>query len=173
MLNTLTTASSRPEPAGLDLVVPPDITGWVDSSTMPTLALRATEAIDGVPSRWWGSAPRGEGLSGPMLLTLLTYCYSRGVLTTPEIEVFAGTDPVAIYLCGGQRPGVAMLLSFRRQHREQLQSSLACCFGLAWQQWAWSSRALWRASARCADFRSEAIRRIDRAVRLDSMLLDD
>lgn len=167
------TTQREPLTAGLDFVIPPDIACWVDAPELTRLALQSAETVQGLPSRWRGGSLRGEWFSGPMLLTLLTYAYGRGALTVPEVEAFAAADPVACYLCGGQRPGVGNLLSFRRQHREQLRTSLTRFLGLAWQQWAWSDQRTWLASGRGADFGSEAVRRLDRAVRLDSMLLDD
>ena len=64
------------------------------------------------------------------ILTLLTYCYARGIYSSEEIEVRLPEDNAIAYICAGQKPDWHLLRRFRRQHIFLLTETLAQLFKL-------------------------------------------
>jgi transposase len=72
-------------------------------------------------------------VSAPMLLTLLTCCYARGMYDSRDIVAAANYDPMVRYLCKGTRLRWEVLRSFRRKHRELLLHCLGWVLKQAWK----------------------------------------
>ena len=114
----------------------------------------------------------------PLLVTLLTYCYATGVYESRQIEFETKRDATLRYLCGNACPEWNTLRMFRRLHREAITKSLVNLFALAWKSRfgveAKPQGTLWESCRlQAIDFPAEAAERIERAIRCDSMALDE
>ena len=114
----------------------------------------------------------------PLFVTLLTYCYATGLYESRQIEFESKRDATLRYLCGNACPDWNILRNFRRFHREAITRSLVKLFVLAWK-----SHFGFELGPECegretfqfwaVDFPREAAERVDRAIRCDSMALDE
>lgn len=145
--------------------VPCDLAGWLEESELLRLALEASAETEDLPGIVRDPEPGGEGFSGPMLLSLLLYAYARGVLSAVDITGWVLVDPWLRYLCGGRVPGAGALRWFRRRHRAAIVRGLGRLLREA------GSRR--RGGDGGVDWAAESVRRVERAVRIDSMVLDD
>ncbi len=121
------------------------------------------------------------------MLTALTYCYATNLYESADVERATTADPIVRYLCAGARCGRDDIRRFRRQHRELVTVCLARTLALASH-----SRLCLDDDLRLSDGRMEwwtldqpslghvespflriAEQRVDHAVLLDSMALDD
>ena len=134
------------------------------------LALDAVQTADSTKLRSASAAI--APVSAPMLLTLLTYCYARGLYDSRDIVAAAVYDPIVRYVCKGTRLNWEMLRGFRRKHR----SLLLHCLGWVLKQ-AWKLKLdQGKAHARGGDFENqfaifitrEAVARLEVAASLDS-----
>jgi hypothetical protein len=96
-----------------------------------------------------------------MLLTLLTYCYARGLYSAEAIECATHHHPTVRYICARDYPGAAEIREFRRNRKDLVIKALTNAFEtLCWQ-------GLCEVSAR-----QESERRVAKAIQWDSFELD-
>ena len=96
-----------------------------------------------------------------MLLTLLTYCYARGVYSAEAIESAAQQDTVVCYICARDYPTAAEIRDFRRNRKDLVIKALA--------------KALEKDSffrPRFFSAQRESERRVAKAIQWDSFELD-
>ena len=96
-----------------------------------------------------------------MLLTLVTYCYARGLYSAEEIESAAHVDPVVSYICARDYPTAIEIRDFRRNRKDLVVQALA--------------KALEKDSffrPRFFSARQESERRVAKAIQWDSFELD-
>src|SRR5687767_7622607 len=60
-----------------------------------------------------------------MLVTLLTYCYARGIYSASMIESATHQDPVVRYICARYYPSAAEIRDFRRYKKDMVIKVLA------------------------------------------------
>ncbi len=78
----------------------------------------------GAPGQWISREyPR------QMMLTLLAFAYSRGVLASEQIEDRVPKDTMLRYVAAGRRPSAKLIRSFRRGHHDELQQILSSVLG--------------------------------------------
>jgi len=164
---------------------PTDLRRIVGENHLAFEATRAASQTDmALPPPERRSRGVSQGLPPSAMLSLLGYAYASGVYTSGEIESSSRTDGMMRYLCANHFPSATELRRFRRHHRPQLVDCLSRVFernqrnpesGNSNQ----SDSARWE-SARGSDrwesaevYRSEAEKRVDFAVRADSMALDE
>ncbi|MBI2928946.1 MAG: hypothetical protein HYY24_25055 [Verrucomicrobia bacterium] len=164
-----------------------DVSEWTGRGPLVSLILDVTSAVE-----WPRPAGPAAGLgqAGPrpqMLLTLLTYCYATGCLGSDDIERGAARNPTLRYLCAGAHPSSEQVRRFRRGHRTLITRCLRKALLSAWQFRLWLGLAqeagadlpewlgpdTWSDAEAAAFFARAAQQRVDHAVRLDSMALDD
>jgi len=150
----------EPSEAGRNL--PADVAETLGAVRLTHLALEAVQEGDELPVDFQSRMDRSR-YSYPMLLTLLSYAYARGVYGSDEIESRLRTNADFQYLCAREYPEAETLRQFRRREWIRLNRTLA--------------RLLRLASAHCAppgsiDFDSEASLRMERAAATDSLALD-
>lgn len=179
----------------LDKVIPPveggcsfptELCQWVDERTLMGLALEAGSETQ-LPQTMTSGGGVKDGANPRTLLSLLLFCYAKGLYGSQEIELAAHQDPHLRYLCVNTCPPADVLRRFRRRHRPVLEQRLAHLWGLAWglrserdgfsvgSGDAIRSRDS-RGSSACGetiDFRGAAKWRVQQAVKTDSMALDE
>lgn len=151
-----------PEPSEAGRNLPSDLAEGLGAVRLTHLALEAVQGGGDLPADFQSRVERSR-YSYPMLLTLLSYAYARGVYGSDEIEGRLRTDADLQYLCAREYPEAETLRQFRRREWIRLNRTLAQLLKLA--------------SAHCAsqgsvDFDSEASLRMERAAATDSLALD-
>jgi hypothetical protein len=164
-----------------------DVSRWFGKGALVSLILDVVSSVDRPPAPT-DEATRPEREPQPRwLLTVLTYCYATGLYESADVERATTADPVVSYLCAGTRPARNDIRRFRRQHRELVAVCLARTLALASHSRLCIDDDLWLADERMEWWRLEqpsleyiespflriAEQRIDHAVLLDSMALDD
>jgi hypothetical protein len=96
-----------------------------------------------------------------MLLTLLTYCYARGVYSAEAIEAAAQEDSVVRYICARDFPTAAEIRDFRRSRKDLVVQALAK---------ALENDSFFR--PRFFSARQESERRVAKAIQWDSFEMD-
>ena len=150
--------------------------------TLVQLALTAAQSAgegmrdvlaQGVPAR---------AFRGAMLLTLLSYCYARGVYGSRDIELFSQQDRQALYICSNNVPDWNVIRRFRRAHARTVQRCLGEMVANITTGRTGDSIETNRTYAlasfnRWSDPRNEAFleagRRVANAVKVDSMAMDE
>jgi len=135
------------------------------------LALDAVQTAD--KTELHRASARFAPLSAPMLLTLLTSCYARGLYDSRDIVAAAAYDPTIRYLCKGTRLRWETLRSFRRRHRSLLLHCLRWVLKQAWTLRLNESQARsrgydWFENQFATFIAREAIARVEVAASLDS-----
>lgn len=139
------------------------------------LALDAVQTA--APAELRRASARSSPLSAPMLLTLLTWCYARGLYDSRDIVAAAAYDPTIRYICKGTRLRWEMLRSFRRRHRALLLHCLGWLLKQAWtlkldKDQARSRSHDWFENQFATFITREAIARLEVAASLDSAAVD-
>lgn len=157
------------------IYVPEDLREWIEPDVLVCLLFDAMHA---------GSDNRHVTLgSQRTLLTLLTYGYGVGLLSSDEIERQVLADRHMIYLAARSCPSANDLRRFRRLQRAGIEMCLSKFIGSAvrYQQSKIQPERAWRAGGAFLPhgqdldqfFLAAAASRIDEAILLDSMALDD
>jgi hypothetical protein len=103
----------------------------------------------------------------PVLRTVLTYCYARGVFSSAEIETLAKQDPTVRYLCANDHPSFAEIRRFRRRNIPFLRESVARVLHAAWP-----IANPQREAVSFVVFVAEADHRLTTAIQADSAAMD-
>jgi transposase len=175
------TAETRTDvPHGL----PDDLSLYLGKKTLVKLVLDAVQTINGETVDYTWFAKGGRTFQRPMMLTLLTYCYATGAYGAVDIELNIRHDQMTRYLCAKTYPDIDVIRGFRRLNRSQIRECLAVVLRRAWElrfadeadcgdnrsaAYLNLSSLLWPTP----DFTREAEERVARAVRADSMALDE
>lgn len=130
-------------------LAPEDLTQGLPEYAALALALEAVQSVDWPEFKWHGPTP------GPVLETLLTYAYARGVYISADIEAACREDAAFRYCCAREFPAAQELRQFRRAFKPWIEQSLAAF-----------CEHLLRVDRQSAA--SEAARRLLKAIRLDS-----
>ena len=142
-----------------------DLAEPIGAVRLMRLAFDAAQGVD-APLNEFRSKPGREGYPFRMLLTLLTYAYSRGVFGSDEVELRTRTDSDFRYLAATDRPDAETLRLFRRREWVRLQTSLASLL-----QTSAGTIGLDTLAA-LADPDGEAARRLEAAAACDSLARD-
>ena len=160
---------------------PLDLTSWVDASHLRETVANAAHRSSGGP---WMDLLRGVPCPSTPddRLVLVAYCYLRGVFHSQDVLRQLDSDETL----GSMRSQVGLRAEQLRQYRRQSRSALADCLTHALLQ-LWRERHPDHPQAPYGDslvwnrhnlgflqpFYRHAKERLDQAVRLDSMALDD
>jgi len=111
---------------------PKDLTEWVGSFTLVRLVLKAIERVNSVlPTAKFATAT--GSYQAPMLLTLLTYAYAKGIYGSQAIELAGPQNQALKYICAGNRLDWNTLRLFRRQNQKLIRNCLAETLKQAWE----------------------------------------
>lgn len=114
-----------------DLLLPPNMRGWVPENHLSHFILEALEGFD------TGSAKvnhRGSGdaqYPPAMMLALLIYSYSSGVFSSRGIEMSTYDSVATRVLCGDTHPDHDTICTFRRENGPLLERAFSHVLELA------------------------------------------
>ncbi|MCX8156389.1 MAG: hypothetical protein N3J91_08085 [Verrucomicrobiae bacterium] len=171
---------------GKSVAMPKDATEWVGSLTLVRMTLEAIEQVK--PQFKQAQFKTTFGIyQAPMLLTLLTCAYARGLTGSREIELAIPGDRALKYICAGNRPDWNVLRLFRRQYKSLVQNCLAVLLEKVWDSqyppeqrvqapetghYSTNSLDRWMLPPR-PDFQAEAAKRVRLAILADTLLSDE
>ena len=76
-----------------------------------------------------------------MMVTLVMYCYCKGIRSSRGIEIATFDDVGALVICGNLHPDHATTARFAARHEQELKGLLAASWrrarGRAWSAWTW------------------------------------
>jgi hypothetical protein len=102
--------------------LPDNLRSWLGERALLELALDAVQMLAmRSPSFCTGCA---EGLSPPMMATLLTYCYAAGIYDTEQIEWATSSEPTVKYICAREYPRSQTIRKFRKANRQWIEQCL-------------------------------------------------
>jgi len=139
------------------------------TSLMQTV-LASVRDLDEAALRRVASLEAGTAFQPKALLALLTYCYAREIYASSEIEGLMGRDVNFRHLCGQEFPGPRHLRRFRRDNREILQTCLVAALRFLTGRLVNERTPTGSSENRLLE---EAARRIEKAMFIDSMDLED
>jgi|GEM_PF-3482301 len=170
-----------PAPGTVAPAFPQDLASWVSSESLLNVAQEAAERSSGTPLL---ALLGGFGFPTPQddLLVLVAYCYLRGIYHSIDVVQQLDSDENLETMRPrfGLRP--EQVRQFRREHRSSLADGLTCALFQLWRQrFAHLSGEFFTDSlvrnrhnfGLLEPFYRHARERLDRAIALDSMALDD
>lgn len=167
--------------------IPVDLSAWLDKKSLINLVLDAVLTVHEATLRPVAAPSTGIAFRPKTMLALLTYCYAVGIYGSEDIEAVMYQDAIFRYFCGHEIPDWKSLKRFRRHNHEAVQKCLeAVCAGVCTVNSQPRDRfnrgpaapPTGAGAARFggvdrAELAGEAERRIERAMWIDSMALDD
>ena len=103
------------------ITLPGDMVGWLEGNDLARFIVEVVEALD---TEEIEGAYRGGG-SAPyppkMLLTLLFYCYAKGIFSSRKIERATYELIPVLYITGGTHPDHDSINTFRQRFLPQLE----------------------------------------------------
>ncbi len=169
------------DPAAL----PDETSPMADRKSLLSLVLDAVSAVDQSSLRPVAPATAGIAFKPCNLLALLTYCYAAGIYGSQDIEDTLYRDGIFRLICGGEIPDWKSLRRFRRYNHAALQKCLeetcarACrmngtpCHPRLVPGEATMSNSHRTEGIDRAEISSAVERRLERAMWLDHMAVDD
>jgi hypothetical protein len=176
-----------PRSAPADVALPEDLRERTGEAGLVRFVLEAVQTVN-VP-RTGPAACDGAGnpLRPQVMLSVLTYAYGIGLYGSHQIALATLREGGLSYLCAGAQPDAQALRRFRRRHREHVKHCLQRVLELVYEFRLWLAHAAtvprgageapaagFTGSARGSpDFALAAEERLERAVLLDSVTLDE
>lgn len=157
-----------PNRSGNRGLFPLDLRTWFEDRELAGLALEAVQVVDFPPALLRQQANAGH--SAPMMTTVLVYSYGTGSFDSREIEWRISSDATLRYLCANRYPGWNDLRRHRRQSGPRIEQALRTLLRLAWARRSIAADA---GPLLESDLAAEAHARLQRAVRCDSMAMDE
>jgi hypothetical protein len=164
--------------------------GWLDNRALAELVLETVRQVDEKELN-----PPAPGTGGPafrprMILAALTYCYALGIFSSLDIEELMRADGGFRALCGMDFPDWRRLRRFRRHNHEAVRRALEetirrvwslksrdqvprACLELPEPNGYRTEAPRWDESPPLEWCAQEAERRIEHAMFIDQMTLDD
>ncbi len=116
--------------------LPSNMEGWLDTNSLARFVVEIVEQLDTSEIerayKGGGSAPYPP----KMMLTLLFYCYAKGIFASRQIEKATYELIPVLYITGGTHPDHDSINTFRRRFLEQLKPlfveilEYACSLGI-------------------------------------------
>lgn len=167
--------------------IPVDLSAWLDKRSVVSLVLDAVLSVDESTLRPVAPSTAGFAFRPKTLLALLTYCYAVGIYGSEDIEAVMYRDAIFRCFCVNEIPDWKSLKRFRRHNHEAIQQCLeevcACVASADSQGCARLNRGsagpptgaggVRSGGVDDVEMESEAERRIEQAMWIDSMALDD
>jgi hypothetical protein len=164
-----------------------NLSAWLEQKTLGCLVLNATRSVNESDLRPVAPAAAGLAFRPRTLLALVTYCYAMAIYGSEEIEDAMRQDATFRHMCAGEFPDWRKVRRFRRENRGVIQHCLIELFRRISRQLASDPASvpsvllpqLSRSSPALAgtltdeQLWDEANQRIERAIFIDSMTLDD
>ena len=164
---------------------------WIINETMASIVWTAVKSVNPRELRPVAPLRAGAAFYPVNLLAMVTYCYALGVLGSQEIESMISEDTEFLKLCRNEYPSWKMIRRFRKHNFPAIEQCLSETFRAAWGFPAQSDapgkplgtalnktglpniRLPDEPSADSDWFRGEARDRIEKAMWIDQMAMDD
>jgi hypothetical protein len=180
---TNTSVNNNEAPVLRDARIPRDLTDWSGDFELVRMALEAIERANiNLPGNF--KTPNAT-YRAPMLLTLLTTAYARGIYGSQEIEAAIAANKSLQYICSGARPNATVIRQFRKQNLLLLQATLTELLKEAWnvqyparrtagaESYYQTAMERWTPTAASPIFAAEAANRLRMAIMADSLVRDE
>jgi Transposase domain (DUF772) len=157
---------------------------WTEKKPLARVVLEAVRRVDGKVLNPVAAPQAGIAFRTRMLLAVVTYCYAAGIYGSEDIEALMREDGTFRFLCENEFPGWRVIQRFRRHNRAAIQRCLEEVLRSASQikqetETDPHSRPHALAAGDRHDgwvqeqFASEAEARIERAMWMDSVALEE
>lgn len=100
------------------------LNAWMERKPLAGVVLEAVRRIDGKVLRPVAAPQAGVAFRTRMLLAVVTYCYAAGIYGSEDIEALMREDATFRFLCGNEFPGWRVIQRFRRDNRGTIQRCL-------------------------------------------------
>jgi len=167
--------------------LPDSLAAWLERNPLASLVLNAVRAVD---ERWLQPvASKGAGMAFQprALLAMVTYCYVLEIYGSQDIEDLMRRDGLFRFLCANEFPDWHAVRRFRRNNRETIQRCLAEALRHIWKSGSFERYTgcpctdhgkearvpEWRKALDPAHLMDEANERIERAMFIDHMAIDE
>ncbi|MCF7707784.1 MAG: transposase [Verrucomicrobia bacterium] len=161
---------------------PRDLTQWINKSSLAAFAIQSVNGLFGANQEFKHADYVAAPYNPRMMLTLIAYAYASGVYSSENIESKTETDTMIRYLCARTLPAARDIRNFRRDHKDELRHVMTALFNKVWnarylidisdRKFNNEARA-WLDNVRLSRFSHEADERINKAVQIDTFILDE
>ena len=175
--------SKKVAPRSGDTQLYGSLNAWMEKKPLASVVLEAVQRVDEKilnPVAW---PQAGIAFRARMLLAVVTYCYAAGVYGSEDIEALMRKDATFRFLCGNEFPGWRVIQRFRRYNRATIQRCLEDVLRGAneTKQHGSDPQSRTQSLGDCdrregwsqKQFCDEAEKRIERAMWMDSVALED
>lgn len=164
---------------------------WIINKTMASIVWNAVRNVSHHELRLVAPVQAGPAYYPINMLAMMTYCYALGILGAQEIEAMMSDDAEFIKLCRNEYPTWKMIIRFRRYNRAALEQCLSATFRAAWgypsqPDASGTANRIALNKSGCRNIRledergvdsdwfgGEARNRIEKAMWIDQMAMDD
>ena len=133
----------KADSAGQGYLMPPDARQWLPERHLAWALLKLAAELDlaGFEARYRADGQGQAPYDPAMMVTLVMYCYCKGIRSSRGIEMATFDDVGARVICGNLHPDHATTARFAGRHEQELKallaSSVARARGRAWSAWMW------------------------------------
>ena len=123
----------KADSAGQGYLMPPDARAWLPERHLAWALLKLAGELDlaGFEARYRADGQGRAAYDPAMMVTLVMYCYCKGIRSSRGIEMATFDDVGARVICGNLHPGHATTARFAGRHEQELKgllaSSVAAC----------------------------------------------
>lgn len=179
--------SKKTTPRSGDTKLYGSLNAWMQKKPLAGVVLEAVRRIDEKALNPVTAPQTGITFRTRMLLAVVTYCYAAGIYGSEDIEALMREDATFRFLCGNEFPGWRIIQRFRRHNRSIIQHCLeevlrgASQIRLSQHTGTSDPQSREQTPGDCdrrnawvqEQFAQEAEERIERAMWIDSMALED
>jgi transposase len=123
----------KADSAGQGYLMPPDARAWLPERHLAWALLKLAAELDlaGFEARYRADGQGRAAYDPAMMVTLVMYCYCKGIRSSRGIEMATFDDVGARVICGNLHPDHATAARFAGRHEQELKgllaSSVAAC----------------------------------------------
>ena len=117
----------KADSAGQGYLMPPDARAWLPERHLAWALLKLAGELDlaGFEARYRADGQGRAAYDPAMMVTLVMYCYCKGIRSSRGIEMATFDDVGARVICGNLHPGHATTARFAGRHEQELKGLLA------------------------------------------------
>jgi hypothetical protein len=113
---------SKPEPK--TSLLPPHPKEWEGRAGLISMVRDAVQAVDWPHKESNFKIDESQCFPSTLLMTLLTYCYAKGIYSSEQVAEAVKLDPTLRALFEKVRPEAETIRKFRRRHHEDVKQCL-------------------------------------------------
>jgi transposase len=117
----------KADSAGQGYLMPPDARQWLPERHLAWALLKLAAELDlaGFEARYRADGQGRAAYDPAMMVTLVMYCYCKGIRSSRGIEMATFDDVGARVICGNLHPDHATTARFAGRHEQELKALLA------------------------------------------------